>query len=115
MRRVALLARYSVPMTTNETITSAVISELDRQSLERQELARRIGVTPAWVSKKLLGQRRWTADDMDRVAGALGVPVAWLVLPRELVGAVTPRYQRLVSRISRLWCGRGHVAGLAAW
>lgn len=93
-------------MVAHELISQAVLYELHRQGLERQQLAARVGNSPSWLTNKLAGRRRWTADDLDALASALGIPVAWLVMPRDVAthwyrrvrAFVTVKYQTRATR-----------------
>lgn len=89
--------RYGAFMAAHETMSRAVLHELERQGLTRRELAERIGVHPSWVSNKMAGRRRWTLDDVDAVAPALGVPPAWLLLARDVVTRGYRRLRRFVT------------------
>lgn len=74
-------------MTTNGTVTRAVLHELERRGMTRAAFARLLNQNPAWVTHKLNGHRRWSVDDLDLVAERLGIPVAWLLMPPAPVGA----------------------------
>lgn len=94
-------------MTANEVVSAAIEHELERQGLQRQQLAARMGYAPSWVTRKLKGDRRWSVDDLDEVSRVLGVPVAALLMaPREALSA-THRYLRrvwiTVRYPTRLW------------
>jgi transcriptional regulator with XRE-family HTH domain len=52
-------------------LTEGVAREMERQSLTRTELARRLGATPAYVTKILRGKANFTLDTMVRLARAL--------------------------------------------
>jgi transcriptional regulator with XRE-family HTH domain len=64
-------ADYSVAGAILE-FTESLVREMERQGVTRSELARRIGVTPAYVTKILRGQANFTLDTMVRLARALG-------------------------------------------
>jgi transcriptional regulator with XRE-family HTH domain len=52
--------------------TEALVREMERQKVSRAELARRIGATPAYVTKILRGKVNFTLATMVRLARALG-------------------------------------------
>jgi transcriptional regulator with XRE-family HTH domain len=52
--------------------TEAVVREMERQGVSRTELARRLGATPAYVTKLLRGKVNFTLATMVRLARALG-------------------------------------------
>jgi plasmid maintenance system antidote protein VapI len=52
--------------------TEGLVREMDRQSVTRTELARRLGTTPAYVTKILRGKVSFTPGTMVRLARALG-------------------------------------------
>lgn len=51
--------------------TEAVVREMERQGISRTELARRLGTTPAYVTKILRGKVNFTLATMVRLARAL--------------------------------------------
>ncbi len=51
--------------------TESLVREMERQGLTRIELARRLGVTPAYVTKVLRGKVNFTLATMVRLARAL--------------------------------------------
>jgi ribosome-binding protein aMBF1 (putative translation factor) len=52
-------------------LTEGVVREMERQSISRTELARRLGATPAYVTKILRGKVNFTLATMVRLARAL--------------------------------------------
>jgi transcriptional regulator with XRE-family HTH domain len=52
--------------------TEDVVREMERQGMSRAELARRLGATPAYVTKILRGKVNFTLATMVRLARALG-------------------------------------------
>src|SRR5215813_2957277 len=52
--------------------TEGVVREMERQGVTRTELARRLGTTPAYVTKILRGKANFTLETMVRLARALG-------------------------------------------
>ena len=53
--------------------TEGVVREMERQGVTRTELARRLGATPAYVTKILRGKANFTLETMVRLARALDV------------------------------------------
>jgi len=51
--------------------TESVVREMERQGLTRTQLAERLGVTPAYVTKVLRGKVNFTLTTMVRLARAL--------------------------------------------
>jgi ribosome-binding protein aMBF1 (putative translation factor) len=51
--------------------TEGVVREMERQGVTRTELARRLGTTPAYVTKILRGKANFTLETMVRLARAL--------------------------------------------
>lgn len=70
-------------MTTGLTqrVAAEIRAELARQQMSQRELARRLGIDQAIVSKRLTGGigRSWTLDELDSIAVVLGVPAAWFL------------------------------------
>jgi transcriptional regulator with XRE-family HTH domain len=52
--------------------TESVVREMERQGITRTELARRLGTTPAYVTKILRGKVNFTLATMARLARVLG-------------------------------------------
>jgi transcriptional regulator with XRE-family HTH domain len=51
--------------------TESLVREMERQGISRTELARRLGATPAYVTKILRGKVNFTLATMVRLARAL--------------------------------------------
>jgi transcriptional regulator with XRE-family HTH domain len=45
------------------------------------QAAKRLGVSPQWLSNKLRGTRRWSVDDLDLIASTYAVDVRALLSP----------------------------------
>lgn len=60
-------------MTANDEVTREVERELELRGWSRSRFARESGVSPAWVTRKLEGDRRWSVDDMDLLCRVLGL------------------------------------------
>lgn len=71
-------------MSTTPTpqITANIRAELGRQNKTRAALAREMGVTEMWLSRRVNAQTPFTVDDLATIAAALDVPMADL-LPTE--------------------------------
>ena len=67
--------------------TEAVVREMERQGISRTDLARRLGTTPAYVTKILRGKVNFTLATMMRLARALDSEMhVQLVGPAQEVG-----------------------------
>jgi plasmid maintenance system antidote protein VapI len=55
--------------------TESLVQEMQRQDLTRTELAKRLGATPAYVTKLLRGKANFTIATMVRLARALGTEI----------------------------------------
>ena len=63
-------------MDQSSALAASIRAELGRQSKSRAELAREMGVTEMWLSRRLTGrQTPITVDDLARIADGLGVTV----------------------------------------
>jgi len=60
-------------MTANDEVTREVERELELRGWSRSRFARESGVSPAWVTRKLEGARRWSVDDLDLLYRVLGL------------------------------------------
>jgi len=58
-------------------VASQVASQLDRLGLSQAELARRMGTSPAFVTKILRGYHNWTLETLAKAGVVLGMQ--WLV------------------------------------
>ena len=103
--RVATIAA----MSANAIVSSVVQRELEARGWDRKRLAAEVGHHPAWVTRRLNLERGWDCGDLDRVSGALGVPLPVLLMAP--VSAVTSAYRWLRAtvtrkyhmRVSRVW------------
>lgn len=71
-----------VPLT--ESVAAKIREELDRQDISYRELGRRLGVSIAYVSRRLSAEPevQFRVDELETIAAALGVPVtAFLPTP----------------------------------
>jgi len=56
---------------------------LTEQQLSGRQLAERLGVSPPWVYERMRGFVTITVSDLQRIADALGVPLASLLSDEE--------------------------------
>jgi len=66
------------PRNDDERIGRMVAMLLDLLGLKKQDLAGRLNMEPAHLSKKLRGTNAWSAKEVQRTAAALGFPVGLL-------------------------------------
>lgn len=67
-------------MSVNETTLSARVADevramLGRRSVNKSELARRLGVSHTWVTNRLAGHLEIGLDELERIAQALDVEI----------------------------------------
>lgn len=75
------------PESTDARIGRMVEVLLDLLGLQKQELAERVGMKPANLSKKIGGVVPWSASEVEKVAAALGFPIALLHVDPDEVAA----------------------------
>jgi transcriptional regulator with XRE-family HTH domain len=63
------------------TVAAEIRAELGRQRISQADLARRLGVSRPWVSRRLNGDTALTIGDIATIADNLGVPVTHFVAP----------------------------------
>jgi transcriptional regulator with XRE-family HTH domain len=56
----------------SEAVTGALIARMERLGVSRSELARRLGTSPAYVTKILRGDTNFTLSSLAKIAEALG-------------------------------------------
>ena len=61
-------------------VTLEVTRYMRAAGLTQETMAASIGIQQSVLSKKLLGSRRWSLNDLDRLAGA-GVPIHLTATP----------------------------------
>jgi transcriptional regulator with XRE-family HTH domain len=61
--------------------TEAMVREMDRQQITRAELARRLGTSPAYVTKILRGDANFTLETMVKIARALDTELRLALSP----------------------------------
>jgi transcriptional regulator with XRE-family HTH domain len=59
----------------NDTVAAEVRAELGRQRVSGAELAKRLGVSGVWVSRRLNAHQPLTTDDLEAISRALDVSV----------------------------------------
>lgn len=69
------------------TIASGIRAEMARQELTQQALAPQIGMSQQALSRRLRGEHPFDTAELERVAAALGVPVAEFLSAPQRVGA----------------------------
>lgn len=68
--------------TFNEFVASEIRAEMARQRRSQQELARALGWTQPFISRRLTGSVALSTDEIERIAEVLSVPVDQLVTAR---------------------------------
>ena len=63
-----------------------------RRKITGRELARRLGVSSPWVSYRLTGTQPIDLNDLERIAGVLGVTIIDLLPPAARQGAAIAAY-----------------------
>ncbi|GIF08723.1 hypothetical protein Asi03nite_62610 [Actinoplanes siamensis] len=59
-----------------QRVSTELRAEMGRQRISQRELARRLGVNQAVISRRLAGEQfSFTTAELDRIAEILGVPV----------------------------------------
>lgn len=91
-------------------VAEEVRSVMGRKDISKAELARRLGVSEMWTSRRLRGQLPIDLDDMERIAAALDVTVMDL-LPRDVRSQVTVTQRELASRNEIRTRPPGHPSG----
>lgn len=92
----------------NERVAEEVRVTLARRRLSASELARRMGVTQPYISRRLTGDITISIDDLEKMADALEVEITAL-LPKKvdrLTYATLPG--RLAPRSGKLLLGASH-------
>lgn len=80
-------------MSMSQTAIGEIRAHLARQRRSAQSLALELGWTQRYLSRRLTGQVPFSVDDIDAIAGALGVSVSSLL--EEPPGVRTPGFQTL--------------------
>jgi len=64
-----------MPATYNMSVASEIRAEMARQRVSQTTLAKRLGWSQPFLSRRLCGEVAWDADTIEAVAGALDVPI----------------------------------------
>lgn len=65
----------------SDRVVEAVRVEMARRRVTQTKLADLTGLTQAYISRRMTGETPFDVDDLDKVAVALGVPVATFFTP----------------------------------
>lgn len=67
-------------MALSEAVKASITAELNRQGVSQRELARKLGFTQQYLWRRLsiaeTADLEFTPSELERIAAALGVPVA---------------------------------------
>jgi len=63
----------------NPIASSAIRAELARRGLRQVDIAEKLGIDPAQVTKRMSGDIDWRLTELQTIAAMLGVPVSTLV------------------------------------
>lgn len=73
---------------TQQAVAQAIRVERVRAGIKSEAaLARQIGVSPSWLSKRLAGDIRMNLDDVEAIAGGLGVQPLALIQAAQVEAA----------------------------
>ena len=70
------LDTIGVSETLAEYAAAHLRAEMARREISSIKLAEMLGVSDMWVSRRMRGKTRITMEDLERLAEALGVPMA---------------------------------------
>lgn len=88
-------------MARTDALTGAVAEEIrawmGRRRITGAQLAKTLGVSAAWVSYRINGSVSPSVQDLARIAGVLGVPVAALLPAGEIGRTDVTRQQQTVN------------------
>lgn len=82
----------------SDYVAGEIRATLARGRTTGRELAEKLGVSRSWVSYRLTGTTEITLNDLEKIAGALGVGVSSL-LPQEARSQTTREYVRQPKRM----------------
>jgi DNA-binding Xre family transcriptional regulator len=72
------------PADLNGKVAEEIRVAMLRRRMSGRQLATALDVSPTWISYRLTGQQAIGLDDLERIAGALNMPVREL-LPEEVI------------------------------
>lgn len=99
------------PNERSATLTQLVADEIrvamTRQRVSGRDLAKKLGVSPSWISYRLSGRQPIDLNDLFRISKALGVGVHQLLPSPEIVAGATESsatvaYLPLTARVGAL-------------
>jgi hypothetical protein len=70
--------------TLNTAVTAEIRAEIARADIRQGTMAALCGWAPMYFSRRMTGQTPWSTDDLETVAGALGIEVSQLTQPRQV-------------------------------
>lgn len=95
----------SQPVTLlSQGVVTAIRVEMARRGIDQATLAETAGLSAAYLSRRMTLQAVLTLHDVERIAGALGVEPAQLIIDGEREAGVSR--QREARRASSLAVGR---------
>lgn len=78
-------------------VTEEIFVAMEKRGMQRSELARRLGTSPAYVTKILRGKANFTLESLARIAFALGGEFEFHFSPLD---TRTPRVESAASSIA---------------
>jgi transcriptional regulator with XRE-family HTH domain len=88
--------------TLSDRIAEEIRVLLTRRRMSGRELARRLDVSPGWVSYRLSGEQEIGTNDLQRIAAVLGVSASDLLPPSTRASSPTlvdPLAQRVIATV----------------
>lgn len=90
------------PEVSAKTLTQLVATEIKvqmaRADVRQSQLARNMGKTEQWLSVRLRGRQPIDLNDLNLIAGALGVGVHELLPPPEIAAKAAENREVIVSK-----------------
>ena len=81
------------------SVTEEIFVAMEKRGMQRSELARRLGTSPAYVTKILRGKANFTLESLARIAFALGGEFQFHFSP---LAPRTPRFHSAAIAIAEL-------------